>query len=121
VIWSKMKTKKSDPLVNGKLYELKVLIDGELHPAPADGGHFVRMWRKCSAPQGEGLRMGIKREELIGNYHMNDGPFLVVDRCQNSDVYQILTPDEKVGWVYFGSWIRQQFYFCELSNCKESE
>ena len=81
----------------GKLYELKVLkAGGEF--CQVSGNPSITIW-DCTA--------NVKRSSKIGVYHFNSGPFLVIGINRDDDIteYQILTPDEKIGWVYLGTYV----------------
>lgn len=95
---------KSESLKIGKLYELKVLkAGGELVPPGIYAS--VSMWDN---------KPNIKNSTKVGDYKFNSGPFLVLEKHNDSE-YQILAPNEKIGWAYFGSYIiNPKFYFIEL-------
>lgn len=102
---------KSEPLKIGKLYELKILKAGGEFSQPSNG-HGVFVWDN---------RPDVKNSTKIGDYIFNSGPFLVLGRYGDND-YQILAPNEKLGWVYFRSYLDDsQFYFIELVERKPAE
>lgn len=104
---------ESELLKIGKLYELKILkAGGEFSKMPE--GFCTMMWEGKSS---------IEPAIRVANYDFNSGPFLVVDIDNNEGriEYQILTPEEKIGWAYFGSYTKTPYYFIELIERKEPE
>ncbi len=101
----------SESLKIGKLYELKVLkAGGEF--CQVSGNPSVTVWNNAAH---------IKRSTKVGVYYFNSGPFLVIGISHDDDIteYQILTPDEKIGWVYLGTYVKVPYYFIELLERKE--
>ena len=100
---------KSKSLKIGKLYELKVL---------KASGVFMNTHVPYSATLWDN-NPGMRNSTKVGNYQFDSGPFLVLGKHSDYD-YQILAPNEKIGWVYFGSYmVDSQFYFIELLERKE--
>lgn len=95
---------KTERLVVGKLYELKILGAGVEFRSSCDS---VTLWSELLEINGIG-------EDRVGVYWFYSGPFLVLKSHQDRDEYQILTPDEKIGWVFFNPFMKMPYYFIEL-------